>query len=608
MIHANPELDTAEADAMRFAFLDGLGQKEKASAVRRDFLARTDAGSSLDRIQAALGLLSQGDFSAADRAQIKALVPAFATAAARSPNAVTADEYAYYPVMPFQDGSEAAKLPPAEFADLVAGLVPIWYPLTPTTTAASSSAGRPSGLEENTLPPTRFFDRNTFQAIQGVAQSLHQGDAARLNALLARLDEQARNLPPERRIFPALVAVYFQGLAGDSAAAGAALPRAQALLSAAPDDNDLRLLTGVLLAHSEHHAEALAMLNTVDVSRTGESPFYFQHFILTESEAAKDTESAKRAALRLVAMRVPPEQRESLSNELRGLGLTEQADALAHASASTTASSSSSGRQHSIFDSETAARLEQFVQEKNEDGALSLARSVLAALPPPPPNPYGNNSGGEYVLRTTLDTLKKLKKTDEFIADAEKQLAKDPDSLSLNYQLAVLSQQTGALVTAPRQPTATRKTPLWLKLARLDTGEVAGFWSVDGQEWKEIARARVPLGDAPLAVLSAATPRTPTASLVADHVTLAPPPADPAGPAPVGSSLPSPWTETQLPDDEPPTNPAPPPASWNDGTFTLHAGDWTPANRPAPPSGRMVAASFINRSARPTNWRPASSS
>ncbi len=572
---ADPSLQTADADSLRWYFLTCVGRAEEAESVRRAFLAHVDAHAPLDRLQTALGLLAEGGFSAADRAQLKIVVPAFVTAG-RAAAATTVTQSAYYPATVFNENAQAAKLSPEEFADTLVSLVPLWYPPASAPAAGGStpvggnSSNRPSGLEPNTLPPTRFFERNAFAVIGSVAQSLRQGDAARLQAVLERLDQQARELPPDRRILPQLLAIDFLGLGGDPAAA---LTRARALLAAAPDDHDLRLLTSVLLGRTDHHAEAVALLDTVDIARTGggESPFNFQRFLLAEAKAAKDTEAAKRAALRLAATRVPPDQRDSIAAELRELGLTEQADALTRPVASVSAASSAS-RQRSIFDDTTATRLQKFVADKNEDGALALARSVLAALPPPPAIPNSRPVNAESVLQATVAALKNFRQLDAVIADAEKQLAKDPDSLTLNYQLAVLHQASAGRDTAFTRSKTDRRPPVWLKLVRLETGEVAGFDSPDGQDWKEIGRAKIALGDAPLAVLPAASQqKTHPAAVVVDHVTLTPVPSGSMAPAPAAAPLPAPWAETPLADD----GDAPsPPAAWHDETFTLQARGW----------------------------------
>ncbi len=577
LIQSEPALDAAETPSLRYSFLIGMDHKAEAEAVRRDFLARVDAHAPVERLEAALGLLLEGDFSPAERAQLRSLVPAFSEAASKAVGRTGSNQHYYYPAILFQEGSEAGKLSPEDFADTLTAVIPLWYPVkTPAAGSLASAGGSQyrSQNAEGALPPSRFFDQNTFQMIQSVSQSLHQGEAARLPAVLACLDQQAKDLPPERRIYPQVVAAYLDALNGEPAAV---LPRAQALLAAAPEDNDVRLLTGVLLGRTDRHAEALALLNTVDVARTGESPFAFQKTVLAEAKAAKDTESAKRAALRLAAMRVPPEERDALSASLRELGLTEQADLFAKTVAS--ASPAGSGQGRSVFDTATAQQLDRLTNEKNESGALALVRNVLAALPPPvpAPNSYGNRSNFEYVLRSTLATLKKFSKTDAFVADAEKQIAKDPDSLSLNYQLAVLHQEADTPDTAQTRARTNQRSPVWLRLARLDTGEIVGSWSADGQDWHEIDRAKVSLGDAPLAVLPAAVSgKSLATTLTVDQVALTPPPPPEtdAAPAPGASSppLPAPWTETQLP-DEGDAAPAPP-AAWHDGVFTLHARGW----------------------------------
>ena len=72
--------------------------------------------------------------------------------------------------------------------------------------------------------------------------------------------------------------------------------------------------------------------------------------------------------------------------------------------------------------------------------------NVLAALPA-----TGQNADqGDGVASSALQTLDRLHKRDEFIAETRKQLAGDPDSLTLNCQLALLC---GTRSEAPRSAT-----------------------------------------------------------------------------------------------------------------------------------------------------------
>ena len=569
----------AEIDTLRYSFLTGLDRKEPAEALRRKVLAEVNDKSTPEQLESAVELLLAGPVAAPDRAQLRAVCRALAATAAQTSAAGNgrrqgAQSLYYYPVLPWQQGAAAGKLPPAELAEVEADLLSLWYPATPPPAAGaalgnSTSAGyrnNGSAQDEKFLPPTRYLDTLHVNILQQLTL-YSPGESEWLTRLGTLLDQQARELPAPVRIYPRLVATYLAAAAGDKTRA---LALSQALLAEQPDDNDLRLLTGVLLGRSDRHAEAVATLNSVTNARYGEAALIVQQQILLNAKAAKDTENARRAALKLINLRLTPEDRLALAADLRELGINDKADQLARTIVPA-ARGSASGRGSSIWDYNTASRLQSLVTAKNTEGALSLVRTVLAALPPPA---TAGNGNAPYVVDQVVGTLNRLGKTGEFIADAEKQLAKDPDSLALNYQLAVLCQHDDRAMTAEKRPKETHAAPVWVKLAR-DGEELVGSGSGDGQNWQEIGRAKVPLGAAPVAALVAASSQTPAQSIdvTMDHVTLTPAASAPSADGPAGAALPAPWTETMLPPDREKSNPVPP-SVWRDGVFTLHAAGW----------------------------------
>ena len=562
--------------AMRYAFLKGLDRKDQAEALRHQALAeltgKTEPGSS----ESALQMLMEGPLPAPEQAQLKEVCRALAAAAAKPAAGTPASRnvgqsFYYYPLMPWQQNSAASKLPPAEMAQVEADLLSLWYPAAPPPPSGSAlgnsnpygyrySNGSPR--DEGYLPPTRYLDIQHVRVLQQLAQYA-QNQSEWLTLLGAQLDRQATELPAPVQIYPRLMAAYLAAASGDKTRA---LTLAQALLAEQPDDNDLRLFTGLLLGRNDRPAEAVAVLNAITNARYGEAAVSVQQLLLLNAKAAKDTDNARRAALKLVSLRLIPEERAQLATDLRELGINDKADQVARA-AVPTARSASSGRPASIFDYQTGNQLQTFVSSKNNDAALNLIRQVFAAMPPP-----ANGNGEDYVVSQAVSTLNQLGKTDQFIADAEKQLAKAPDSLSLNYQLAVLSQRDDQSWTKEKRPPGKHAAPLWVRLTR-GGDAVTGWYSTDGERWQEIDHAVVPLGAAPLAALAAATSQKgakAAPNVVVDHVALTP---TPAADATAGSALPAPWQETILPTDKEKENTVPP-SLWQDGTFTLHAAGW----------------------------------
>ena len=288
-------------------------------------------------------------------------------------------------------------------------------------------------------------------------------------------------------------------------------------------------------------------------------------------------------------MRLSQDERNALAENLKSAGLEAEAEKLAQSAAPAPTpnprrTSSSPNRPHTLFDYETAEQLQIDLGKKDDVGALALARNVLAALPPPS-NPNGGNDNSEYVLRSVVSALDQFKRRADFIADAEKQLAKDPDSVTLNYQLAVLHSDDDSndekkfVNRQPGHPSA--RPPVWLKLAR-EGEDVVGFTSPDGVAWSEVGRGKFSASPDTLTALAVGGDN---ATGVFDHVNLGGEGAAPtltpdasASPSPSPSAadsgpqpLPAPWQElSRTHDDRPEKAPPVPPATWQGGAFSLH--------------------------------------
>ena len=262
----------------------------------------------------------------------------------------------------------------------------------------------------------------------------------------------------------------------------------------------------MILARNNQAPEAIALLKAAGDVRDPEAARYIQYGLLTFAQLAEDKNTTRDAARRLAAMKIPPEERDELVEKLRDLDLKDEADRLDQ-SVSAVATQAAIRRRagmpthSSVLDYETVEQLQALEKDKNTAGALALVRNVLAALPP-----TGQNADqGDAVASSALQTLDHLHKRDEFIAEARKQIAGDPDSLTLNYQLALLC---GKRDEDEQRLNRTRHfdtgLPVWVRLARGSGGEVSGAFSPDGKRWTRLGHATVPLGDAPEIALAAA--------------------------------------------------------------------------------------------------------
>ena len=101
-----------------------------------------------------------------------------------------------------------------------------------------------------------------------------------------------------------------------------------------------------------------------------------QKDLLHAARMANDTDTAQKAAQRLLALRLPQDQKMQLLDDLRAVGLGEKADELAKQQ-----SVGGNNRQASMMASQQA--MQAFQGQGNQDPAYlnNLARSTLAADP-----------------------------------------------------------------------------------------------------------------------------------------------------------------------------------------------------------------------------------
>ena len=592
---ARPE--TAEIiDVMRNSFYGSLGLKAKADEIKREFLARINDHSSVTLLGDALDLLMEGDLGPEDRAQVRTFVRAMAAQTSHTHNVNVRQAAFNVPQSLLSNtDSPASKLPPADLGALLADLMVLWYPADPppvpgTPVPPTQTTNQPRqwvangvlNVEGDYLPPLRYLDAEVNSAIEQVENQLHEyKDEDKAPALHAAVHDalarQSRELPAAQRLYPLMVSLYMDTCGGDNVAA---LATARELLAARRGDTDVRLLTAILLARNDQAPEAIALLKDTGEVRDPEAARYVQYGILTFAQDSENIVDARAAALRLAAMRVPQDERDELAAKLRALDLTKEADQFEHSSPSA-ASQAVANRRHgmpgrgSILEYETVEQLQALERDKNPDAALVIVRNVLAALPP-----SGQNADqADSVVESALSVLDRLHKRDEFVAEARKQLAGDPDSLSLNYQLAMLCGPRGAILR--QNDYRIRRTdappPVWVRLAR-NGDEITGSYSSDGKRWVRLGRKTVPLGDAPEAVLAATgwgdpSVGEPSQDVVFGQFTRVPEhPRKPSEGRAVGATVDSVTFPAQ--DGGPAWTATPPPAvEERAGVFTLHGGD-----------------------------------
>ena len=461
------------AQQTELSFYTVLGKTEKAQELRRQFLEKVDI-SKPERLLAAISIAAQ----AGEAARVKTLCAALSEVARKNPSTSVVQQIAWLPSTIFYNNGEPSALKWETRVAILADVLAVWYPASVPRVGMGSFNSVRYWQGPTALPQNRYFDLRRMSTLAQLAVQFDSMAGSRMDGasreglpmLLGLLEEQARTLPEAQRIYPRLIPICFDAWAGENEKALAAL---QPLLAEQPQDDDLRLLAATLLERLKKYREALDMLSQIP-PRLGTANVDFQKLLLSSAKLAGDDETARKAAVRLASLRLTAQERESLAADLRALGLKERADLLAKQAATTHSTGGGGNANYQNYQ-----ELQRLVKEKKRDEALALARQVVAG------DPLALVQS-QFVVTQAMTTFQAFGQLEAFIAETETARTQTPDSLRLNYLLAVASQTR----EAPRGTVRTGsivKLPCWLKLAREDRTFIASY-SAEGTQWEEVGR------------------------------------------------------------------------------------------------------------------------
>ena len=388
-------------------------------------------------------------------------------------NVMMQQQTAYLPLSLFQMSmrKNEQQPDPAKLMALSARLMRIGYPATkPTATLGGGTMGMTamqSRYSNNNQfpPPNRYINSMQGQMLNQFYVQLKQRKLT--EDYIKLLAKEEAELDGWKKIYPRLHRVYFQWWDNQKDDAIASM---RELLREESGD-DLKICLATMLSMNEKHAEAITLLESLSV-RFGPDYIQAQQRLLSAAKLAKDNETAKKAALRLVSLRLPPEERSMLIQDLRELGLTEKADEITKQSATNTFSGSARNYE---ADQRLVELLRKHVNSSDPEKGMPLARQILNRPPAP-------NQGNENWMRSTaVGAIKKFGQLEVFAAETEKELKNTPDSVRINYVLADLYSTMADSVMTQYLAGA----PLWLKLKR-EKNKFSGFFSNDGKDWKPL--------------------------------------------------------------------------------------------------------------------------
>ena len=304
----------------------------------------------------------------------------------------------------------------------------------------------------------RYIDDQRLNFLRQAYQALKPQNG--LDAYIEAISQA--EVPKGNEIYPQLAIVYMKWLDGKKEAA---LQEAQAVLSANPDD-ELRLLVAGMEGDLNQAPAAVALLDQVTV-RQGDVYKRAQQALLKIAKQAKDPDSARKAALRLVSLRLQPQEIRQLLPDLKELGLTEKVEQIQKKMVG------AGNRPNEI--NERVQLLQTYRNEKKSDEGIALAKSLLAL------DPFGNQQNGDYYRSNALSALEGFKALDAYIADLEKQAGAAPDSA----RICMLLAEAQAKKDPKKAPEYYRKV---LALKPADTGlELKLIQALQRQNQKEDA-------------------------------------------------------------------------------------------------------------------------
>ena len=250
------------------------------------------------------------------------------------------------------------------------------------------------------------FLRQTYQALK------------QENVLDATLEAFSKaEVPSELQIYPHLACVYLNWFDNKKEAA---LKELLPILDSNPDD-ELRLLVAGMEGELDKIPTAIAQLDQI-TTRQGNVYKQAQQLMLQLAKQIKDTDNARKAALRLVSLRPPHDEIRQLLPDLKELGLTEKVEQIEKQITNT------GSRLKDL--NERVQLMNSYLHDNKSEEGIAQAKLLLAM------DPFSNTTNGDYYRGNALNVLVRFKVLDDYIADLEKQSDAAPASARLCMLLA----------------------------------------------------------------------------------------------------------------------------------------------------------------------------
>jgi tetratricopeptide (TPR) repeat protein len=217
-------------------------------------------------------------------------------------------------------------------------------------------------------------------------------------------------------------AIWLQWFSGNKKEAEAAM---KALIEEQPAD-DLLVNYSLMLVDSKKQAEALKVLDQVQ-ARAGDSRELADRLRFAIALDSKDETAAKEAALKLASSRLVDYEQSQLVQEMKRLGLKDEAEKLQKKTAASRAPGQRSRQMVEVMN--------ERMEAGNREEALALALALLGR------DPFSRTAQNDrYQQEQALRALKKFGELDNYIAKLKGQLDTTPQSARLNARMAQAMQ------------------------------------------------------------------------------------------------------------------------------------------------------------------------
>jgi tetratricopeptide (TPR) repeat protein len=364
--------------------------------------------------------------------------------------------------------ADAKKAPlPGKVLGYALDIYALGYPAHPPGPSLPGSGGLLSQnmfFQNNFPPPNRYFSQDRIQILQQMYNGLKTQNL--VSAFEQELQAREKAATDWRKIYPALMLVYMQWWNGEKDAAANSV---RDLLAQDPSD-DFRLLLASMLTQQQKYAEAIPVLESV-TARYGPQYIQTQVQLLHTARLAKDNDTGSKAALRLLALRLPQQQQMQLADDLRAIGMQDTAQEIMSRQTRLYAGMNRNSMQADI---QAVQTMERALASGDESTAVDLAHQLLNRDP-------GASMGGntEYASSQAIEALRRLGQLDSYLQDIDRQLQTNPNSIRLNW---IAAQAYRRMSGPSTRLVALGPLPQWLKLQR--TGNHwEGFYSTDKVHW-----------------------------------------------------------------------------------------------------------------------------